>query len=102
MTCKNFLYFILFDKQLNLDTFCELLDFFSLMRDFRSWYSPREVTWQGGAIIMVQCIMKWVNPAFGRNRKSIRIISLIPAFLVTNNSIFFVKTHTKNRGGVDM
>ena len=21
-------------------------------------YSPREVTWQGGAIVMVQCIMK--------------------------------------------
>ena len=22
------------------------------------FYSPREVTWQGGAIVMVQCIMK--------------------------------------------
>ena len=51
---------------------------------------------------MVQCIMKQVNPAFGRNRKSIRITSLIPAFLVTNNNIILVKMHTKNRGGVDM
>ena len=51
---------------------------------------------------MVQCIMKKVNPALSRNRKSIRITSLIPAFLVTNNSIILVRTHTKNRGGVDM
>ena len=58
--------------------------------------SPREVTWQGGAVVMVQCIMKQVNPAFGRNQKSIRITSLIPAFLVRNNSITLVKTHTKN------
>ena len=61
------------------------------------------MTWQGGAIAMVQCIMKKVNPAFGRNRKSIRITSLIHTFLVTNNSIILeYRTHTKNRAGVDM
>ena len=51
---------------------------------------------------MVQCIMKQVNPVFGRNRKKIHINSLIPAFLDTNNNIISFRSRTKSRGVVDL
>ena len=35
-------------------------------------------------------MVQWVNPIFGKNRKNIRITSLIPAYFVTKNNIILV------------
>ena len=68
----------------------------------RHCYSPREVTWQGGAIVMDQCIMKQVICVFANNRKHVRMNSLTYAFLVVNKNSTLPTSYVKSRGEVDM
>ena len=46
-------------------------------------------------MVMVQCIMKYVNTVFCRNQKNNCITLLISAFLITNNNIILVRACTK-------
>lgn len=59
--------------------------------NFSSKYSPREVTGQGGAIVM--------DPV-GNNRENVRMTSLIVTILVTNNNSILAYLYTRGDAGV--
>ena len=65
--------------------------------------SPREVTWQGRAIVMDKCIMKQViGVFFVNNRKHVCLNSLTYAFFVVNKNSILPTSYVKSRGEVDM